>query len=245
MRKATEMNDKTLVVVCCYAGDRHQVEMMMPYYRHHGCPVLVLSPDNSRVNLQVRDVTCKYGGWRAYTGQESLNRQIIHMRKMLESPYDFFLANDSDSLCLSAEIPPSLYAEPDVVWSNEVLDWRTHPSKYPKIAMQPPYFFSRASAEKMIAAFPKVITDPITPFIDWFMPALCFEANVLHKNFPMGCSFGTGDLNSQNLLEHCVRNEGKVMLHSVKTREALRRAEIGYRGRQGRLIIGSRVFEAR
>lgn len=44
--------DDTLVVVHAYAGDAHLVEAFLPQFLHHGCKVLVLSPEESTSTLQ-------------------------------------------------------------------------------------------------------------------------------------------------------------------------------------------------
>ena len=43
------MNDNTLVAVSAYAGDLNQVQNNMPLYRHHQCPVVILSPSDAPI----------------------------------------------------------------------------------------------------------------------------------------------------------------------------------------------------
>src|SRR6202040_3913014 len=106
-----KMNENTRVVICCYEGDAHQ--LCMPGYLQHGCPITVMSPDDSRVVIP--GVDCAHAGKRAYIGQDSLDRQLLHMELMLTYPEDHFLCHDSDSIVLDAKLPDYLYAEPDVV----------------------------------------------------------------------------------------------------------------------------------
>lgn len=176
------VNANTLVTVHCYAGDALRVLNHMPCYLHHQIPVIIMSPEDSKV--EITGLICRFSGRRAYIGQESLDRQASHMRMALEYPFDFFLMNDSDSFCVSPEIPNILYkrAKEGVVWSGEVKDPRPHASPYPKIAMQPPYFLHRWSLEKMVALSGRIPAHPVTPFIDWWMLALTCEAGLQHES---------------------------------------------------------------
>jgi len=181
------MNDNTLVVVHCYAGDAQRVLNFMPCYLHHECPVIIMSPEDSKVEFT--GIICRHAGRRAYIGQESLDRQRLHLQMALEYPYDYFLLNDSDSFCVSPEIPKYLYEESGgVVWSGEVTEPRPHESPYPKIAMQPPYFLNRESLKRMLAVAdkPQVRAHSVTPFIDWYMLALTCEAGLRPRTHVRG-----------------------------------------------------------
>jgi hypothetical protein len=144
-----------------------------------------------------------HAGKRAYIGQDSLDRQVYHMMilRALENPSaDWFLMNDSDSMCLTPEIPRYVYENDRVLWSNEVIDPRTHPTPLPRLALQPPYFCSRNVLTWLINAAPKVTAHPITPYIDHFMLQLCHAAGVSHLPF-----------------------ENPVFAHPVKTVEGIQR----------------------
>jgi hypothetical protein len=190
-RNRKVLNPSTLIVVHCFQGDEELVRRHLPVYLHHGCPVMVLSPIDSPVKIDHPGVECRSAGHRAYYGQDSLDRQYEHLKILLGTPFDFFLLNDADSMCLSPKIPGYLYLPNtrNTVWSNIVGDWRTHPSKYPKVAMQPPYFTHRDAIEKMLQHADGIVTDPITPYIDWYMVALTEEAGVERRTFPDGASF--------------------------------------------------------
>lgn len=242
------MNENTLITVHCYAGDADVVQNALPFHERHMRPILVLSPENSRVKLpdQAGGTEFKYGGKRGYFGQDSLDRQVIHMRMMLETPHKYFLMNDSDSICLSREIPRYLYEQSeDTVWSNIVNESRPHTSPYPKIAFHPPYFMTRATLEKLLAVadHDEVKAHPITPFIDWFMMALTNEAQLSYASFPDGKSFPAWrhesipdtvalghDYRHENICEggkdgaarmYKHASNGFVMIHSVKHKEVL------------------------
>lgn len=222
-------NPSTLVSVHCYAGDQSQVENAMPYYLHHGCPVVVLSPVDSPIKqvAAAPTVICRQGGSRAYVGELSLTRQLEHMRMLLEYPFEYFLMNDSDSVCLSPQIPRYVYNEPEVLWSNEVSDMmhnRLLSYRLPRLAFQPPYFISRRNIEKILKFAKRVKTDRTTPFIDWVMMAWAVTAGIPHKNFLTGASCPTrGHPPGYDLMCELVRKHGRVMVHSIKDQDVLLR----------------------
>jgi hypothetical protein len=220
------MNENTLVTVHGYAGDSNQVTNAFPFYTHHKCPVLILSPKDSPIvpkNKSATTAKFQTGGMRAYIGQLSLDRQIEHLKIMLTYPQEFFLANDSDSVCISPKIPDYLYSEPDVLWSNVVSDMMHDRSddpgyKYPRLAFQPPYFMSRRVIERLLTVAATTRANPRTPFIDWCMMAWAFDAGVVGKNFLDGVSVPTnqGYAPGINAMKDAIENRGAVMLHSIK-----------------------------
>lgn len=227
------MNENTLVVTCGYAGDAHQIELLMPYYLHHKCPVWVLSPEDAPITATTitphAGITFKQAGKRAYIGQDSLDRQIAHLRLVLQSPPEFkwFLLHDSDSVVLSSKLPSYLYADENMVWSNQVCDripGRVRPEGYawPELAFQPPYFTSRSALTRMMAIADEVKADPVTPFIDWSMMAWTVRAGLPHRGFPEGASCGTppGSFALQHMQE-LVSRDGKYILHAIKQKESL------------------------
>jgi hypothetical protein len=182
------MNPDTRVIVCCYQGDMHQ--LYLPGYLQHGCPVTVLSPDDSRAVFDEPGIDCAFAGKRAYIGQDSLDRQREHLKLMLTYPEKFFLIHDSDSIMLDAKIPDYLYVEPNVVWSNQVDDGipehqATFKEGWPHVAFQPPYFLSRQTIEAMlaVAGHPDVQATPMMPFIDFYMVQLTVVAGLPWKRF--------------------------------------------------------------
>lgn len=222
-----DLQKKILVSVHGYAGDQKQIEDAMPYFLHHyDAPVVIMSPVDSPIT-QVKaapTVICRQAGKRAYVGPLSLTRQILQMKALLEHPYDLFLMNDSDSVCISREIPDYIFREPDVLWSNEVSDMmhaRRPPYRFPRLAFQPPYIISRKNIEKMIAVSKNVRADLTTPFIDWVMMAWAITANIPHKNYRDGISCPTRNHPpGVEWMSNSVRR-GANFLHSVKDREIL------------------------
>jgi hypothetical protein len=225
------MNDNTLVTIHGYAGDAGQIDMMMPYYKHHGCPVMVLSPEDSPITPRMLKnpghnvgVEFRTAGKRAYIGQLSLDRQLEHLRVMLNDPRQFqwFLANDADSVVLKVDLPQYLYEEKDVMWSNIVSDamhdhHRPPGYPWPHLAFQPPYFFSRHVLEKIVAVGPSVPGDPGTPFIDWVMMAWTVAAGMKYKSFPEGVSCPTiPDTEHLRNMVTLVETGDKYFLHAIK-----------------------------
>lgn len=225
------MNENTLVTVHGYSGDSKQISNAMQFYLHHSCPVLILSPTDAPIaginKAAQSKLMFRSGGKRAYIGQLSLERQRIHLQMMLEQPFDFFLANDSDSVCIEPVIPRYLYDEPEVLWSNIVSDMCHDRSddpgyKFPRLAFQPPYFMHRKTVEKLIAASYNVPVNPRTPFIDWCMMSWCVEAGVPYKTFRDGVTCPTANYRpGQKGMEDAVANRGAIMLHSIKTPDVL------------------------
>lgn len=218
----------TLVAVCGYSGDAHQISMLMPYYKHHGHPVMILSPEDSPVVpkqiVDLEGVDFRQGGKKAYINQDSLDRQLIHLQIMLEDLREFqwFLLHDSDSVVLADALPAYLYSEPETVWSNRICDRipnRVRPPGYtwPELAFQPPYFFSRAALTRILQTARTVETSLVTPFIDWAMMAWTVRAGLQHRGFPEGASCGTppGSDGLQAMTE-LVMLQGKFFLHAIK-----------------------------
>lgn len=233
------MNHGTLIVVCGYAGDRQQIDDLLPVYEHHQRPLLILSPEDSRIE-NVGPHMCKWAGKRAYIGQDSLDRQHLHMKLMLEQPFDWYLINDSDSFCLSPEIPVHYFKTPRTVYSNEVSDfripgqvWEPTGNKWPEdyhkgfplIAMQPPYFMSRWALEQLVRFGAGLQADPITPFIDWYMVQCVVAAKVDHKPFQdpwgkyEGASCETNTEMGIRVMEDCIKNRSARFIHAIKTKE--------------------------
>lgn len=238
------MNEDTRVVICCYDGDKHQLNLGA--YLHHGCPVTIMSPDDSRALFDYPGIDCAFAGKRAYIGQDSLDRQHEHLKLMLTYPEKFFLIHDSDSVLLDPKIPDYLYADPDVVWSNQVddgiPDHQNHfPDGWPHVAFQPPYFLSRKTIEAMVVVkdHPLCRASPMMPFIDFYMLQVTMVAGLRWRRF-MDCiscpitlnpithpvegrSAQTQSTYAQNirLVTDSVQKNGVNILHSVKDPDAV------------------------
>lgn len=217
------LNPNTRVAVCGYAGDAHQVTAALRMYHHHECPVTILSPDDAKIEIPGED--CRFGGKRQYIGQLSLDRQREHLRILMTCSEDYFLINDSDSMCLSPKIPQYLYDEPDFLWSNLINDnmpFRQHgyyPDGFPKLAFQPPYFLSKKGIETLLSCVEveNIPANPKLAFIDHYMVQLAVKANFPWRDFRDGISCPiSSDQNSRRVTWDAVRRRGTVMIHSVK-----------------------------
>ena len=234
------MNPDTRVSVHCYEGDGHQVRAAMELYSHHKCPVTIISPTDSRVVID--GVDCRFAGQRegsietrvfgnepepriVTAGPIANQRQIEQMKLLLTYPEKFFFMNDADSFCLSPELPQYLY-DRDIIWCNYVEDpigdnrpgYADYPPKFPFYAMQPPYFLSRASMEKLIAVSGSIVPNKIMPWIDHFMMQLAFAAGITVHRFKDSVASDV-DRYPENLAPtlDLIRNEGRVFVHSSKS----------------------------
>lgn len=228
------MNDDTLVAVSAYAGDRNQVIQNLPLYLHHRCQLVILSPVDAPIErIDHPGVICMQAGQKGWIGLHTLERHRLFLETLLRFPQKHFLFNDSDSFCLSPRLPRYLYDRPNVIWSNEVLDTNPAPSKLPKLALQPPYFFSRATIEGCLNAAKNPPTSyfagvaghnelPVpTECIDHYQLQLAEGSGFEHKNFFTGASFETKSDNGRNEMVNLVQNHGRNMIHSVKTQEVV------------------------
>jgi hypothetical protein len=228
-------NRRTLVSVHGYNGDAGQVKNLLPYYLHHGCPVVIMSPIDSPITSadlnNHQGLIYRFSGQRAYIGDLSMERQKQHMKVLLEFKYDWYLMNDSDSFVLSPKLPESWF-EPDVFWSHEASDTcHTRPADWPywRLAFQPPYFCSRRTLEQMVAATALVTYESIDmKFIDHYLMRLAHAGKIGHRTFPRGCSCPTNHAEGKMHMTDQI-NHGGVTLHSIKTQEAIDLALDAYR----------------
>lgn len=232
------MNPNTLVVVSGYSGDAQQVVDFLPWYLHHECPVLVLSPGDSPIP-HIPGTERAEVGLRGYTGPHTLERQRLSMLNLLGRPFTHFLWHDADSICLSPQIPGYLYQNGGL-WSNEVVDTNKAPSKLPKVALQPPYFMDRVALQGLANGGIKPamsffagpdLTDadriPVpTGCIDHWMLQVAHSGGVEHRSFFDGASFETKTDHGLETMIGLVRDHGRVMIHSVKDRARMNRLQL-------------------
>ncbi len=243
MSAASRENAQTLVAVSAYAGDLSQVQNNLPLYLHHETQVVILSPKDAPItqfDIGHPGVVTMQAGEKGWIGAHTLERQRLFLECLLKFPQQYFLFHDSDSICLSPRIPKYLYDRPHILWSNEVTDTNTAPSLLPKLALQPPYFFSRRVAEALLEAAKHPATSyyqgaaptPENPALA--VPTGCIdhvmlqwvyatEPRIEHKSFFTGCSFETGTEHGAHAMQMQVQNGGKVLIHSVKTKPVLQR----------------------
>lgn len=231
------MNANTLIAISAYAGDIGQVETNLPAYLHHGCPVLLLTPTDAPIErISCAKVKCRSVGLKGWIGPQTLERQRLFLELMLKESHQlWFLLHDADSICLTPRIPAYLYEHQSVFWSNEVLDTNPGSSILPKIALQPPYFFSRFVLEQLLEAakHPSASYFDPTPHGDLPVPTECIDHYMLqlvygvqtisHRNFINGASFRTDTSEELATMVDLVQTHGHVMIHQVKRHEVYHR----------------------
>lgn len=208
-----------LIAICGYEGDAHQVQFMRRHHEQMGFPIVVLSPADSPIR-KVGPHWCISVGKRAYIGEDSLIRQKLHLRELLKLPFSHYLVHDADSVCLSRTLPDYLFHQ-DVLWSNIVSDlMHQRPAgwPYPRLAFQPPYFFSRGILERFLQQADKSATANLqTPYIDFWMMEVAHDAGLPYIAFPDGASCGTppGSI-GHKLMRTLVERDGKRFCHAIK-----------------------------
>ncbi len=143
--------EDTLVVLHCYAGDADQVRSMLSIWTHHHLPVLVLSPSNAPVTIDHPLVSNAHAGEAGWKGPHTIRRQIEHWKIAADTGHKWFFLHDSDSCCLSPDIPSYLYADSAIFWSNVLChEYEHQDSDQPNF--NPPYFLSRDLLLRLIEA---------------------------------------------------------------------------------------------
>jgi hypothetical protein len=181
------MNEDTRVAVSCYAGDQQQVEQMLGQFLHHECPVTVLSPEDAPCNVAHWRVDNRHFGKRGQLGPDAWERHLGFLKILLTYPEQHFLIHESDSICLDPRIPDFLYAEPDIVWSNNGESTPDHWDGFPpgsaKMSFQAPWFFSRKTIQAMIDAAPRVPYHPSLEWVDLYLSRLTEEAGLEWRGY--------------------------------------------------------------
>lgn len=224
------MNNPLLIAVSAYAGDVTQVENNLPIYQQHGAPVLVLSPVDAPIVVLASNPQGVYyhqEGLAEWAGPKSLERHKAFLRHLLLLPYDNYFFHDADSICLRSDLPAYLFANPNVHYCNEVADLNPGASALPKIAMQPPYMFSRAVLVRLVEVLDRPAMSYYVPVKEEHMPIptncidhlqlqLVCAAGIEHRSYPDGASFETRSPTGLAAMQDQVANYGKVFIHSVK-----------------------------
>ena len=235
--------NSTRLFIHCYAGDAVMIIDAMDCIQMHRLPITVMSPEDHPAAIHYEGIDNVHAGKQAYIGQDSLDRQILHMKAMLNYPEEWFLCYDADSFFLDPEIPAYLYQDKNVLWSCQLGDGIADHQPFfeegwPHIALQPPYFMHRSVCEKLIAVAddPRCKASPMMPFIDFFMLQLVMVANVPWKRF-LGCINSGVEVSTRRrhiTVPELVRespafnravdlvNEGGVVIHSMKSHHGLR-----------------------
>jgi hypothetical protein len=229
------MNEDTLVVVHCYQGDQHQVQMLLPNFTHHGCPVLLLSPEDSPVSMVHPQVEYASAGLRGWKGPQTVHRQVAHWKLALARPQSWFFLNDSDSLCLTPDLPGYLYSDSSKLWCNVLCHEDVH-LETDQPNLNPPYFMHRRVLEQFVAKADEVSDNiPQDAFLephDWgqaidgFYTMMANELQIPYGDFPDGIT--TWPRGIMGMVDGA--RYGARILHGVKTRTHLRLVQAAYDG---------------
>jgi hypothetical protein len=230
------MNPDTRVAVCCYEGDQHQVVEFMDLYTHHKCPIVVLSPENSKANIP--GVENRHAGKRAYSGPDMLDRFMEYLKILLTFPENHFFIADSDSFCLEPKLPDYLYENPDIVWSNmgycddvaapqEGAAFTAFAVDCPHVSLGSPWFLSRKTIEALLAVTDHVpYSTEALIYTDLYLVQLCHKAGLRWRGFYNRTSFRidvTADWATQQQREEALQTglsharAGANMMHSIKS----------------------------
>ena len=224
--RVSTLNPDVLTVVHCYSGDRQQVIDLLDVYEHHDTEVVIISPVDSPVH-NIRHHDTRVAGEVAYIGQKSWDRQHAQLELLLEYPCKWYLLNDSDSFILTPKLPAYLFADENIVYSNQVHDFRVDDPRWgptfhaplPPIAMQPPYFLSRKALEKIVKASKGLEACPVCPFIDWWWVPACYAAGVKHAPYQFCASCETVTPNGIAVMSQCISELGAEAIHAIKRKE--------------------------
>ena len=218
------MNKDMLVVVHCYAGDQALVEATLPLYLHHGCPVLILSPEDSPVRIANPEVVCQTAGKAGWKGPHTTERQVAHWKIAAALPARYYLLHDSDSVCLTPELPAYLREPGTDLWCN-VLCHEVEHETTDEPNFVPPYFVSRSVLLRMIErADALIVNDDGAEWahdgrnaIDGLYVTVAKHLGLIVHTFPDGAT--TWPPSTQNLGRDVAR--GARFVHGFKDRWTL------------------------
>lgn len=225
--------DDTLVVVHCYEGDKDQVDTFLPFWLHHGAPVLLLSPADSKVKVEHPGVKYASAGKRGWKGQQTLARQLRHWKLALKEPQNWIFLNDADSMCITPELPDYLYSDPNKFWCNVLCHENEH-LESDKPNLNPPYFMHRDVLKALVKAADAIQIPEeanMEPHdwgqaIDGFYSHLVMNVlNIPYEDFPDGSTTwprGTYDMMEQ------ARTRGARIFHGIKTMSQLGMIHLNY-----------------
>jgi hypothetical protein len=192
--------------------------MNLPWWKHHGFPVVITSPENSY--CIINEAPCVPVGLEGYTGQESLHRWRAMFRWMLQQPFEYFLLHESDSICLRKELPWELY-RPGVLFSNEMPDNGVPATQ--AFYCVAPLFMHRNVIERMLEVS-KTSADRPPYHGDRWVGQMVEEGEIAHQAFSPGIGCGTLSRKERpqelDQILQCVR-DGAFMIHGVKTPDVL------------------------
>jgi len=244
-------NPDTLVAVNCYQGDAWLLKAFFPEYLHHGCPVLVLSPEDSKVEVVHDGVESLSAGLAGWKGPQTVARTIVYWKIIAERSERWVLLHDTDSVCLTPELPDYLYEDPDVLWSNEIGDGAEK-------NFLPPYFMSTDTLRRMVKATEEDPSDRARelaraatsgdPFEggwegcdapDALYVAVAAQLGLEHRSYPDGSTpWHPNWPAEENNVASDVANRGARMIHGAKDRGTLDILKWAYDFAWKELVLG-------
>jgi len=221
----------TLVVVHCYAGDKELVEAALPQHLHHGYPVLILSPEDAPVEINHPGVTCRSAGLAGWKGLHTPERQVAHWKFAVEFGTEYVLLHDSDSVCLTRELPSYLYEPGTDMWCN-VLCHEVEHDETDQMNFVPPYFMSTSVLARIIEDGEALLAAPDTTewkhdghvAIDGFYGTIAKHLGLTVRSFPDGAT--TWPPSTQNLGRDAAN--GARFIHGFKDKQTLDHLQIVY-----------------
>ena len=228
-----------LVVVHAYAGDLQQVLNQMDSYLAGGRPVLVLSPADAPAEVNHPRVTNQNAGKAGWKGKHTVERQLEHWQMALDKEHDWYLLHDSDSVCLSPDLPDYIFEDPERFWCNVI-----NTDKTGQIVMaapgsaganyQPPYFISWETLSLAVS----VVARNLDAWAKEWEDAggeIAIDATyanlVSREGFKAGCYTDGYHLWHESDPEWMVKHagEGLRFWHGVKTKDTYDRMLAAYR----------------
>jgi len=195
--------------------------------------VLLLSPVDEPVYVSHPQVTCRSVGPNDYNGDLSVERYKQQISALADYDVDWFMLNESDSFCLTPNLPDYLYGDPDLVRANYANPWNwinTNNDPQPMAtlmvhdtAMQAPWWFSRRALLRMIDVMDAAWDGcpPYAKFIDWWFHHAPHLAGLRHESYGLGgTTWPISGAEGAAAIRHKIV-EGAVMVHGVKDDVAL------------------------
>src|SRR5512138_3800464 len=160
--------------------------MNRKFWYHHWAPIVTLSPTDEP--MQVPGIVNVSLGREGHTGRASIERWRLMLEWCAEQPFDYFLMHETDSICLTNELPDYLFDNPDTLFSNEMPENAQPPIQ--GFYCLAPWFFSRKLIKEIVHYIPKLIfTGPANG--DRWLGQILEQGGFKHAPFRNGIGCGT------------------------------------------------------
>ena len=187
-------------------------------WRHHRCRILLLSPQDSPVDIQDPQIfACLHAGKSEYGGVETIARERAYLWRMMDCLFKYYFVCDTDCYCLSPEFPAELYRAPEVVWSILESDAgypRPVGYSFPRWAFQTPWFIPRVVLPKLLAQTERTVFVPGGAWGDNDLMQLTVLAGIEYRALPGAISCAMVPDNMERVRKFI--RDGGIFVHSVK-----------------------------